>query len=228
MPVQNENDRITMLITILERGKGKNLVHFLNQNKISCHLEFSGVGTATNEMRDVLGLSNNEKDIIISLGTKKTVNNLVSQKDTALWEIGRTRGLMMQLQLSAVNNLMSAILIRNAEGITEMENEKKMKNEFDYNLLLFAVKQGYTDKVMQTARKAGATGGTVVRSRLVGAEQYEEEFGVRLDPEKEIIAILAPESLKNDILDAVNAEYGMRSPAQTILCSLPVERAFKI
>ena len=135
---------------------------------------------------------------------------------------------MMQLQLSAVNNLMSAILIRNAEGITEMENEKKMKNEFDYNLLLFAVKQGYTDKVMQTARKAGATGGTVVRSRLVGAEQYEEEFGVRLDPEKEIIAILAPESLKNDILDAVNAEYGMRSPAQTILCSLPVERAFKI
>ena len=59
MPVQNENDRITMLITILERGKGKNLVHFLNQNKISCHLEFSGVGTATNEMRDVLGLSNN-------------------------------------------------------------------------------------------------------------------------------------------------------------------------
>ena len=225
---RNENDRIVLLITILERGKGGTLMRFLNQHKVNCHLEFAGTGTATSEMLDVLGLSSKDKDIIVSLGTKKAVGGMTGAIDAGLWEISRSRGLMMQLSLTAVNNLISAVLIHNAEEISELNHEDKMKNEYDHSLLLLAVRQGFTDKVMQTARKAGATGGTVIRSRVMGAEQFEENFGIRIDPEKEIIAILAPNSQRDGILEAVNSAYGLRSPAQTILCALPVDRAFKI
>lgn len=223
-----ENDRIILLVTILERGKGRKLTALLNRHQVTFHMEFAGVGTATSEMLDVLGLSSKDKDIVVSLGTKKAVAALTGAIDAGLWEISRSRGLMMQLPLTAVNNLISAVLIHGAAEIAETDNEDKMKNEFDHSLLLMAVKQGFTDKVMQTARKAGATGGTVIRSRVMGSEQYEEDFGIRIDPEKEIIAILAPNSLRDGILESVNAEYGLRSPAQTILCALPVDRAFKI
>lgn len=228
MPEQNNYDRIELLITILERGKGKKLVQFLNKHQVNFHLEFTGAGTATSEMLDILGLNNKDKDIIISLGTRKAVLSLTNDIDAGLWEISRSRGLMMQLQISAVNNLISTALIQSSEELPMPENEEKMRNEFDHSLLLIAVKQGYTDVVMQTARKAGATGGTVIRSLMIGAEQFEESYGIHIDPEKEIIAILSPNSLRNAILDAVNSEHGVRTPSQAILCALPVGKAFKI
>ena len=225
---QNDNDRIELLITIVERGKGNSLVRFLKRHQVNFHLEFSGAGTATSEMLDVLGLNDKEKDVVISMGTKKAVKSLTSAIDAGLWEISRSRGLMMQLRLTAVNNLISAALIQGAEELPLQENEEKMINEFDHSLLLIAVKQGYTEIVMQSARKAGASGGTVIRSRMVGAEMFEENYGIRMDPEKEIIAILAPNSLRDAILEAVNSEHGVRSPAQAMLCALPVDKAFKI
>ena len=228
MNERNDNDRIELLITILERGKGRRLVQFLNKHRVNIHMEFSGVGTATSEMLDVLGLNTKEKDIIISLGTNKAVRNLTNDIDAGLWEISRSRGLMMQLHLSAVNNLISAALIENAAELTLPENEEKMINEFEHSLLLIAVKQGYSDVVMQTARKAGATGGTVIRSRMIGTEQLEDNYGIRIDPEKEIIVILTPNSQRDAILDSVNLEHGVRTPAQAILCALPVNKAFKI
>lgn len=228
MSERNDNDRIELLITIVERGKGHKLVRFLDDHRVNFHLEFSGAGTATSEMLDVLGLNTKEKDVIISMGTRKAVRSLTNAIDAGLWEISRSRGLMMQLRLTAVNNLISAALIQNAEEVSMPENEEKMINEFDHSLLLIAVKQGYTDVVMQTARKAGATGGTVIRSRMMGAEQFEDNYGIRIDPEKEIIAILAPNSLRDAILDMVNAEHGVRTPSQAILCALPVDKAFKI
>ena len=221
-------NRIELLITILERGKGKKLVKFLERHQVNFHLEFSGVGTATSEMLDVLGLNNKEKDIILSMGTAKAVQSLTNAIDAGLWEISRSRGLMMQLHLCAINNLISTALIEGAEELPFPEKEEKMKNEFDHSLLLAAVKQGYTDVVMQTARKAGATGGTVIRSRMMGAEQFEDNFGIHIDPEKEIIAILAPNSLRDAILESINTEHGIRSEAQSIICALPVDKAFKI
>ena len=228
MNERDDNDRIEFLLTIVERGKGRRLIGFLNSHQVNFHLEFTGQGTATSEMLDVLGLNTKEKDVIISMGTRKAVRSLTGAIDAGLWEISRSRGLMMQLRLTAVNNLISAALIQGAEEINATENEEKMVNEFDHSLLLIAVKQGYTEVVMQTARKAGATGGTVIRSRMIGTEHFEDNYGIRIDPEKEIIAILAPNSLRNAILDAVNTEHGVRSPAQAILCALPVDKAFKI
>lgn len=228
MNERNDNDRIEFLVTIVERGKGRDLIRFLNKHQVSFHLEFTGQGTATSEMLDVLGLNTKEKDVVISMGTRKAVRSLTGAIDAGLWEISRSRGLMMQLRLTAVNNLISAALIQSAEEIFLPENEEKMVNEFDHSLLLIAVKQGYTEIVMQTARKAGATGGTVIRSHMAGTEQFEDNYGIRIDPEKEIIAILAPNSLRDAILDAVNSEHGVRSPAQAILCALPVDKAFKI
>jgi hypothetical protein len=173
-------------------------------------------------------LNTKEKDVLLSMGTRKAVKSLTNAIDAGLWEISRSRGLMMQLRLSAVNNLISAALIQSADELPLTENEEKMINEFDHSLLLIAVKQGYTEIVMQSARKAGATGGTVIRSRMMGEEMFEENYGIRMDPEKEIIAILAPNSTRDAILNEVNAEHGVRTPAQAILCALPVDKAFKI
>ena len=103
-----------------------------------------------------------------------------------------------------------------------------MKNEHQHSLILIAVNQGYTDQVMQTARRAGATGGTVIRARLAGADTESQFHGITLQEEKEIVAILAPDSIRDQLMNDVNTACGLRSEAQGVICSLPVDKAFKI
>ena len=49
-----------------------------------------------------------------------------------------------------------------------------------------------------------------------------------MQPEREILAILAPDSIRDLVMEDVNREFGLRSEAGGILCSLPVDKAFKI
>ena len=112
-----------------------------------------------------------------------------------------------------------------SEPDSSMQNTEK---SHDYGLIIVAVNRGYTEEVMKTARQAGASGGTIIRSRLANAEQAEDFYGMQLDSEKELLVMLVSSSSRNAILDAINSEYGLRSPAQSVIMAIPVEKAFKI
>ena len=130
-------------------------------------------------------------------------------------------------------NLNNAIIDENDEFYTKYEDiEKEMKkmenSEFDYSLILVCADRGYADSIMDTAKKAGATGGTVFRASLADAATSAQSYGVALGEEREVIAIMTPGSTRNSIMEAVSAEHGLRSPAHSIITSLPVNKAFKL
>ena len=103
-----------------------------------------------------------------------------------------------------------------------------MQSDNKFHYIIISVNQGYSDQVMQTAKKAGATGGTVIRGRMAGAEKLAQFGDLDVQDEKEIIMILAPVNISDQILGDINQEYGMKTPAQGMVCALPVEKAFKI
>ena len=103
-----------------------------------------------------------------------------------------------------------------------------MSSEYKYSLILISVNRGFTDDVMQTAKMAGATGGTIIKARLAEAGVMEAFSNQVLNEEKEIVAILAPDSVRNQILEAVNSQFGLKSDAQGVVLSVPVDKVFKI
>ena len=48
-------------------------------------------------------------------------------------------------------------------------------------------------------------------------------FGITVQPEKEIVMIIVPIELRNDILHTVYQKVGLKTPGQGIAFSLPVE-----
>ena len=94
-----------------------------------------------------------------------------------------------------------------------------------YELIISVVNNGYTDLVMEGARKAGARGGTVLTARGTGNPEIEKFFGVVITPEKEVVLILVKEELRADIMRAVAGEFGLDSPGKGIVFSLPVEES---
>ncbi len=220
-----KSERIMMIASIIERGKAKAYIEMLRKKGVGFHMQCVGQGTASSEMMDILGLVSNNKDIVISYAPHRTVEALATDISKDLSSGLGFNGLMMLLTTSAINRLVSELILLQSEGGEVKGEERAMKSEYQHSLILITVNQGYTDGVMQTARKAGATGGTVIRARMAGAEQLLDP---QLSEEKEIIAILAPDSVRNQIMEEVNKEYGMRSEAKGVVCSVPVDKALKI
>ena len=137
---------------------------------------------------------------------------------------------MTIFSLDAINRLSAEILSRSAAENTEKGADTEMKSEFEHKMIMVTVNQGYTDQVMQTAKRAGATGGTILRARLAGSERLQQfdEPGMEQGEEKEIILILAPASNAGEIMNEVNREHGLKTEAKGVVCAVPVEHALKI
>lgn len=95
--------------------------------------------------------------------------------------------------------------------------------KYAYETIFCIVNSGYSEVVMDSAKKFGARGGTVLNARGTASKDAEKFFGITVQPEKEIVMILIPAKCKNDILHALYKEVGLDTPGQGIAFSLPVD-----
>lgn len=227
-------EEVRVLFGIMERGSGKEMADRLLRDGVSCSFGIHGKGTAASDMMSFLGLGSREKDVLVSLGRKSAVEKCARDLINNLGSPVTGKGIMLLLSPNAVGRLFAVMLSLNAENEAadrvhpDTAKENDLKDEYSHSLIMISVNQGYTDAVMQTARRAGATGGTIVRGRLFHEEKTALALGMNLQGEREIVLILTPSANRDAIMTDVNRECGLRTEAQGIVCSLPVERAIKI
>lgn len=216
-----------LVVAIVERGKGFSLIREYEQFKLLEHFQTTGFGTASSHLLDTLGFGTTERDVLLSFAPKDTVEQFMRfLKDDDRSSLG-TPGIAFSLNLSGMNAILAVALSR----LEKMEIERGvqlMEQGNHHSLILAIVNQGYTDAVMDTARAAGARGGTVVRARWTGAEIVEKVAGITLQAEKEILAIVTPNKDREAIMSEINRVHGMKSPTQTVLISLPIEHMSRL
>lgn len=221
------NKRPMVLLSIVERDKGKKLIKELENINIKINFQCVGLGTAPTEMMDIFGIGTKDKDIIISLGIEDVVKDMMSNFGTTFESHSKYSGLMIILRLSAASRILTEVLSFGNDKISEKGNGA-MKNEHHNNLIVISVNEGYSDEVMQVARKAGAMGGTVIKGRLADIEQFADLGKTDLDGEREILCILAPLQTSAQIMEDVNKGFGATSDANGIIFAIPTEKAYKI
>ena len=102
-----------------------------------------------------------------------------------------------------------------------MENHK-------HELIVCIVNAGFSQNVMEAARNAGAQGGTILRARGSANPEAEEFFSINIQPDKEVLLILVPKGIKDDVLKAIYNDCGLADEAKGIAFSLPVNRTTTI
>jgi nitrogen regulatory protein PII len=96
-------------------------------------------------------------------------------------------------------------------------------DEIKYSLVMAVVNQGYSEVVMEAAHTVGIPGATIVHARRSGIEDAVKFFGVTLQAEKEIVAIVAKQVQKKELMQAITKACGINTPAHGLVISLPVE-----
>ena len=95
----------------------------------------------------------------------------------------------------------------------------------NYEMILCVVNAGFSDDVMDAAREAGARGGTVIHARGTANKEAEAFFHITIQPDKDIVMMLVPATIKDAVLHAIYQSAGLKSEGQGIAFSLPVNNA---
>ncbi|NVP23701.1 P-II family nitrogen regulator [Treponema phagedenis] len=89
-------------------------------------------------------------------------------------------------------------------------------------LITVIVNRGFANDVMDAARKAGATGGTILHARGTGKPEDEKFFGITIVPEKEQLLIIADNATAEKIKTAISNLDILKEPGIGIIFSLPI------
>ncbi len=208
------------LITITKREYAEQYLDFFHRHGIKGVFSKLCNGTASDTTLNYLGLEKTEKVMFETLITESQTGDIV-------------KGLLFEMNIGAVGNGVAMFLSVDGIGgksslkyFTDQVNvEKKedvMEKESKSVLIIAVVDKGNTDLVMDAARSAGASGGTVVRAKGTGAEMAKF-FGVSISEEKEMVYIVATRQGRDDIMHAIMEKAGNTTDAHGVVFSLPVD-----
>lgn len=92
----------------------------------------------------------------------------------------------------------------------------------NYEVIVCIVNAGFSELVMDAAKEVGARGGTVIHAKGTANKEAEQFFKITIQPDKEMVLILVPEEIKDDVLHAVYKSAGLKTEGQGIAFSMAV------
>lgn len=212
---------IELIITIVDRSRAERFVSLYQELGVHLVLCALGHGTASGEVLDYLGLSETEKAVFYTVTTGAQGRSLLRDVIYKMKIDIPGNGIVMTLPINSVGGSGAMRYLTDEDSVGE--GDKSMEKDTAYDLIVVVTNQGYTDLVMDAARSAGASGGTVVHAKGTGMEQAKKFFGVSIAAEKEMIYIVAKRDAKKEIMKAVMNQAGLQSEARSVVFSLPVD-----
>ena len=203
-----------LMITITDRSRSGEFAAWYHSQGLPLVLTALGQGTATTEILDCLGLEATEKAVLFCMAPRSA--RLVHRAARELWLDIPGRGVLMTVPVSSIGGAAAR------DYLLRQEAEDMMEKELTHELIVVITNQGFTDRVMDAARGAGATGGTAVHAKGTGTELAKKFFGVSIAAEKELVFILTRAEDRKPIMKAVMTQAGKGTEAQSLVFSLPV------
>ena len=100
-----------------------------------------------------------------------------------------------------------------------------MQDDNKLDLITAVVERGEADKAVKAALEAGAHGATILIGRGTGVRQRLGVLGLMIQPEKEIILIVAHREVTNVVFDALIEAAKLEEPARGFAYVQEVARA---
>lgn len=221
-----------MFIFITRVEDEKKIEGIFDSMHIPISYQCRGQGTAPSEIMDIFGLGGTTRLITVGFLPKFAVKELFEKTGKQIAFHQRGGGIVITIPITGLQSPLLHML--NGESRAMMENRIKERTEdgmeqtrekSGYNVIWVSASAGYSDMVVDTAREAGAKGGTVLRGRRRNSEHVSQKFGISLQDEQDFVMIVVPREKKSEVMAAICSSCGLNTPAHGIVVSLPVDDA---
>lgn len=207
------------VISIVDRSQADAMLSIMQELKLSIVLANIARGTATEEHLLLYDLQQTEKAIVTTVASGEVLEKLTKYAKLKLMIDIPGNGILMAFPIKSVSGGRALTYITEGQNLG---GATMPSMNFENEMIIVILNEGYSDAVMDAARTGGASGGTVIHAKGTGRGEIEKFHGVSLADEKDMIYILASSDKKSDIMKAINQQCGMGTDAGAISFSLPV------
>lgn len=211
-------NNLCMLFIIINSNDEKKTIKLINKQRINFKVIMHGTGTASSSILEYFGLNQEQKTIITSVLPSIICKHILKEIEEKIKVKEYGKGIAFSISLSSSTKYILDFYKNHEMEDIDMEEAKQ-------HLIITITNEGYAEKVMTEAKKVGATGGTTINGRGLENEKIINFLNITIEPEKDIILILAPTEKKNNIMNSIVENCGLKTPGAGICFSLPVDYA---
>ncbi|HHV45947.1 MAG TPA: P-II family nitrogen regulator [Tissierellia bacterium] len=216
MTTPSENRKYKLFCVIVDFGKGTKVLKESQKLGVNGGTFLLGRGTVRSNILRLLGLDEVRKEIVL-MAIDASIEEILHEELTRIFHLDKpNHGIAFSMPIINVIGLRDSKYIPNPVR----EGGDSMK----YEAIFTIVDKGLSDEVIEAARGAGATGGTVIHGRGAGIHEKEKLFNIEIEPEKDIVLILANESIVDNIVNAISKKLNIDKPGAGILFVMDVSR----
>lgn len=210
--------RYELFCVIVNHGLGSKALRVARKNGISGGTIMLGRGTVQNRWLKFLELTDIRKEIVLMVGEQSVGRNALQAIDHELKFSKPNHGIGFSISVGAFIG----------HGHSDFEFQGDERGGGMYRAIFVVVDKGKGEAVMDSARAAGARGGTIINARGSGIHETARFLNMEIEPEKEVVLMLTPVDLTEKIITAVRDDLKIDQPGQGIIFVQDVKETWGI
>ncbi|MFY9393746.1 MAG: P-II family nitrogen regulator [Halanaerobiales bacterium] len=214
-----DNKIFDLIVTVVDFGLGSKVIKTARESGISGGTIFLGTGTVDNRLLEILSLDHVRKEIAIMVTESSVAYEALDKLNEKFHFDKPNHGIAFIIPVSEVYGT------RDSVSETIIKKDRGDENTM-YKAIFTIVDRGKGENVMDAAKSAGAKGGTIINARGSGIHETEILFSMPIEPEKEVVMILAKNEIVDNISSAIREELKIDEPGMGIMFVLDVNKTY--
>lgn len=209
-----------LLVCIVNFGIGSKVLKIAKQHGINGGTIVLGKGTYKRPILEFLELAETRKEIVMMIAPLRVVNPTLE-------------GLNEKLKLEKPNHGIAFVIpVAKFMGLGKYDHTLTLSEGGDimteYQAIFTVVDKGRGQEVVDAATLAGAKGATIINARGSGIHETSKLFNMEVEPEKEMVLILAKHEIVPDVIQTISTQLELEKPGNGILFVQEVHQTYGI
>ena len=207
-----------LVICVVNSGHGSKVLKIAKNYGIRGGTICMGTGLVHNRLLEFLDLDDIRREIVF-MATEKEIAGTVTQ------------GLNKEMAFRKPNHgIVFSVPIECLYGTQICGDNNRSENKVVENTMFSAiftvVDRGIGEDVVDASKEAGARGATIIHARGSGIHETEMLFAMQIEPEKDMVLILAKSEMCDDIISSIRNRINIDDPGTGIIFTLGINNAY--
>lgn len=205
----------SVLTVVVNGGKGSRVLRFAKRNGIAGGTVFHARGMSDKRLLRYLELYERRLEAVVMLAEQRTMRAAIATLDRRFRFSKPHHGFAFRIPVIAIAGMQ---VCKDYSRTAEKEDVK-----MEFAAIYTIVDKGRAALVIDAGKAGGATGGTIIEARGSGIHEAQKLFSMEVEPEKEVVLILARSKHVAAITQSIRDALQLDQPGNGMLFVQPVE-----
>ena len=215
MSVNNEINS-KLIYVIVSQGAGTKILHRAKTYGALGGAIFIAKGSANKALTNFFSLYEKNKEIVLLAAEYHKVNQILEELNTAFKFYKHNHGIAFTIKSNIIG-----FHINDNNDLEIIKGDKPM-----YKLITTIVNIENAEDVIETAKLAGAKGGTIINARGTLLNESYTIFGIEIEPRKEVVLIVAQVEDVELIITSIRKKLNIDKPGNGIIITQDIDNAY--